>query len=1137
MRCSHQCCVVGLLIAVVLQGVFAAVTASAQPADPLQLLRRITELSKVGRYAEAIPLGRELVSETERMVGRAHPMAAMASVTLADLHRLQGQLDEAEPMLRSALAIYEKAYGSGHPNVAQVLASLSYIAIDRAQYREAEQLLTRVLAIRDRELGSNHPDTLMTLVSIARVRHHEARYAEAEALFQRALDGMRTSLGAEHAYVSVTLNNLAVVFKEQGKLADAEVQLKESLRIQEAMFGRESVAAAAVASNLGELHVRQGRYAEAEILYRRSLGSMERALGPDHPDVANQLANLASLFTYQGRASEAEGLLRRALTITETAFGPEHPDIATRANNLAHAISAQHRLPEAETLYRRSLAIREAHFGADHPAVAIGLDNLGAILHQDNRFAEAEPFARRSLSIRERSLGATHPLIGNSLNNLASILDNLGRHEEAHPLLERALKVREAALGSAHPEVAVSLHNLGSHYLDLQQWDAAFLAFKQASAIWTARRTTGSVASEEGQQVEIKNNADPFLGLVVAAYHAAQAREKQAALQLRAEAFESAQWVTGVGIASAITRMSARIAAADVRLAELVRESQDLGEAVRAADRALIAAASQPPQLRNSASEEALARKAQVSSVRLKEIGDALGQHYPEYAMLTGTTPLALNQVVKLLGSDEALLFYAPTRNDTYLWAVTRSEIRWIKIGLGAKLLADQVKALRCGLDAVGEWQSDGGRRCLELLRTFTLPDTSADLSFDLVRAHELYQSLFGQIADLVSGKHILIVASGPLTTLPFQVLVVRDPPPELRQEPIKYARADWLSRHAAVSVLPSVASLGTLRRLPRQTQASVAFIGFGNPLLSGPDGSDQRAWARQTCLVGPSSGGATIGPRAIARPLSAGRRGPLADVDELRRQVPLPETTDELCTVAQLLGASQSSVYLGERATERTLKALSANGDLKRARILHFATHGLLPGEAEGIASSRAEPALILTPPLQASEEDDGLLTASEVAQLKLDADWVVMSACNTAGADKVDSEAMSGLARAFFYAGSRALLVSHWYVDSPSAVALTSAAFAELKRDPAIGRAEALRRSMLALMDSGDRNAHPANWAPFSVVGEGAAATSAASGPVGSPVSTVPGSARSPQRKSPKETRGKQPGDVDWRQDVWRH
>ena len=141
---------------------------------------------------------------------------------------------------------------------------------------------------------------------------------------------------------------------------------------------------------------------------------------------------------------------------------------------------------------------------------------------------------------------------------------------------------------------------------------------------------------------------------------------------------------------------------------------------------------------------------------------------------------------------------------------------------------------------------------------------------------------------------------------------------------------------------------------------------------------------------------------------------------------------------------------------------------------------------------ASKAEPALILTPPEQASEEDDGLLTASEIAQLKLDAEWVVLSACNTAAgeSDKPGAEALSGLARAFFYAGARALLVSHWAVNSEATVDLITKAFDELKADPKIGRAEALRRSMLAIISKGGGYAHPANWAPFVVVGEGAAA-----------------------------------------------
>ena len=142
------------------------------------------------------------------------------------------------------------------------------------------------------------------------------------------------------------------------------------------------------------------------------------------------------------------------------------------------------------------------------------------------------------------------------------------------------------------------------------------------------------------------------------------------------------------------------------------------------------------------------------------------------------------------------------------------------------------------------------------------------------------------------------------------------------------------------------------------------------------------------------------------------------------------------------------------------------------------------------------AEPGLILTPPPKgtsdpkALERDDGFLTASEITTLKLDADWVVLSACNTAGPQDEGAEALSGLARAFFYAGARALLVSHWAVGSDAAVKLTTRAFAELKAHPEIGRAEAFRISMKELIEKGDlAEAHPRQWAPFVIVGEGAA------------------------------------------------
>jgi CHAT domain-containing protein len=288
--------------------------------------------------------------------------------------------------------------------------------------------------------------------------------------------------------------------------------------------------------------------------------------------------------------------------------------------------------------------------------------------------------------------------------------------------------------------------------------------------------------------------------------------------------------------------------------------------------------------------------------------------------------------------------------------------------------------------------------------------------------------------------------------------------------------------------VLPSVASLAALRKFARASKATRPFIGFGNPLLLGPSGGDRRALDRQTCKT--RSASPHLASRSIRSAIPKFFRSGLANVQEVLARHPLPETTAELCAVAASSGAGEGAVYLGEKANEKTIKALSANGTLAQARIIHFATHGLLAGEAEMMGATKAEPALILTPPAEATEEDDGLLTASEIAQLKLDADWVILSACNTAAgqSDKPGAEALSGLARAFFYAGARALLVSHWAVNSEATVRLITKAFDELKSRPNIGRAEALRRSMLALIDKGGRYAHPANWAPFVVVGEGA-------------------------------------------------
>ena len=239
--------------------------------------------------------------------------------------------------------------------------------------------------------------------------------------------------------------------------------------------------------------------------------------------------------------------MRRALTIIEKRRSGRTIPTLPRRKQSGPRHQPQHRLQEAEALYRRSLAIREARFGADHPSVAVALDNLGALLHQNSRFAEAEPLARRSLAIRERSLGPTHPLIGNSLNNLASILDNLERHDEAASAAQASARGARGRLGCSSSRGRHQLAQLGLA-LSRSQSNGMRLTLPSSVPAPSGSRAgaTGSVASEEDQSVEMRNNADPFLGLVVAAYHAAQ-QQTEAALRLRAEAFESAAMGHGHG--------------------------------------------------------------------------------------------------------------------------------------------------------------------------------------------------------------------------------------------------------------------------------------------------------------------------------------------------------------------------------------------------------------------------------------------------------------------------------------------------------------------------------------------------------------------------------------------------------------
>ena len=195
--------------------------------------------------------------------------------------------------------------------------------------------------------------------------------------------------------------------------------------------------------------------------------------------------------------------------------------------------------------------------------------------------------------------------------------------------------------------------------------------------------------------------------------------------------------------------------------------------------------------------------------------------------------------------------------------------------------------------------------------------------------------------------------------------------------------------------------------------------------------------------------------------------RSRVADLAALRRRCRRCRKPPTNSTGRPSVKADPADLFIGPDATETRVK----QSKLDNFRIVYFATHGLLAGDVAEYAKLNAEPALVLTLPEKPTEYDNGLLTASEVAQLKLNANWVVLSACNTAAGDKPGAEALSGLARAFFYAGARSLIVSNWEVESERPVALMTGTFAALAADPKLSHAEALRKSILAMIENTHR------------------------------------------------------------------
>ena len=886
--------------------------------------------------------------------------------------------------------------------------------------------------------------------------------------------------------LTAEISALAAEAKYEEALGKADALIKLA---QEENGGNTSQHAEAL-SWAAYLHVVLGDVQGASTFFERAVEIYGRVLPADHPDLATSLNNLGYYRYRLGRYQEAEALYQRALDIRERVLKSNDPAIADTLTNLGELYKALERADEAIPLLNRALEIRSRSLNADDPAIAASLQNLAGAFELDpsgDKFAAAQKLLEKALAIRQKSQRADHPEVAGAISKLATNLFNQAKYREAETRFVEALAIRRKSQPAKHPEIALTLAGLGLTHIEQKKYAEAESELRESLAIREQILAPDATTTAEayrhlarvldlqerpaealekirlGTQIALTKEQPKAKGRehltehlrILARFGEHDSSTKDEALE---ESFAIGQRAGENEAASAVARMASRFATADPALQALVRDLENIDVQMNALERQLTEDLALPPEKRRPNT------RAQMKDAdeRRKGIDAKLKKDFPSYFDLVKPDPLTIAETTGLLGPDEALISIVSGLDETYVWVITREGKSWHRASLSWDWLEKSVSALRKSLDTE------------DLKKNIN----NAGSLLDIGLANEIYAKLLQPLESLFKDKkHLMIVPSGPLTSLPFQVLVTKKPDimhPSIG-ELSAYRDAQWLILRHALSVVPSVTSLKSLRKMKRRADAGKPMIGFGNPKL--------------TTRV--SSSGASAAPVRVAEAQTRGGdaniRDMLATRSILATLEELPGTEVELRTIAKGLGATDDDLRLGAAATETNVKST----DLSVYNIVYFATHGLVADDIKGLN----EPALVLTPPDVPDPNDDGLLTASEISQsLKLNADWVVLAACNTAAGAKPGAEALSGLAKSFFHAGARALLVSHWRVESEAAARLTTATFEIQRRNKGIGRAEALRQAMLMqiemkVTETADLwNAYPSFWAPFSVVGEGA-------------------------------------------------
>jgi CHAT domain-containing protein len=794
--------------------------------------------------------------------------------------------------------------------------------------------------------------------------------------------------------------------------------------------GEDSGAMALPYDSLAMLEYAKGDYIEAARLMCLSSERAQKHLPPTDSMVAASMM-ACGIFRYNLDDDDAWEIMRQAATLAYANLPRESTVVAMALNGSGGALMQLGRYAEAEEIFRREIDVERATYGEDDINVYYPLSLLARILELQGKLEESEAVFRQAADFIHRvgGEGSNPELRGNSWVNLGVVLEKRGDFAAALATQQMALAELKAHLKPEHESIPQAERHIARLLSVLGRNDEALplgeaTIPKLTAALGPHHRATIAARSDYARMLDrAGQTAQAFK---VAEMAARSLEDRQLDLASKRSDMVSFSQVMTRGFSD---------------FAYIALRAGKMEEAVRAAQLASLSEltlVNAELNARAEGNDEGLS--ALVDQLRKARSGQRALQTELAQAEGSGTgDPLAIGMKLRTQLADIAELNTKITTQFPRFAALGRPNP--VSLGVIQSRMAPHQALIiplslpyRTATLAITStdvfWEEGGGSNrdiaalVSRIRRSIDNARSAADpanAAFDSAAAFELHQAVFpGELKTKIAQKTEWLFPASGPISSIPPSLLISQSPGKRKS----LAEHAWLIRDHAISVISDF----SLPRTQSTSPAPIRFAGIGAPDL--PEG----------------------------------------DLPNL------PKARAELTAISGALGETGNLVMAGKNANESAVKAF----DFLPYSVVAFATHGLTSGERNGLS----EPALVLTAPDLVSEVDDGLLTATEIAQMNIPADWVILSACNSGAGLNASAPSYSGLARAFRLAGARSFLLSHWPVRDDAAARLTVESVKGSARG--LRKAEALRQATLALMQDSTvpGGAHPAIWAPFILI-----------------------------------------------------